>query len=90
MQTLNDLVVRKYLEVRDVPRRLRARARTEVTRLAGESGQTPTEYLMIVGLMAAVIVVVFATMYWDEVKTVADSWTKKVSETVRGDKIQKP
>jgi hypothetical protein len=32
-----------------------------------ERGQTTNEYLMIVGLMAAVIVVVFVVVYWDAV-----------------------
>ena len=53
-----------------------------------EKGQTPTEYLMIVGLMAAVIVLVFATWYWDAVKTVAKEWTAKVTETVSGAKVK--
>lgn len=53
-----------------------------------ERGQTPTEYLMIVGLMAAVIVFVFITTYWPEVKEAATQWTDKVKTTVLGTDIQ--
>jgi Flp pilus assembly pilin Flp len=53
-----------------------------------ESGQTPTEYLMIVGLMAAVIVLVFVTFYWTNVKTAAKSWVDKVKESILGTKIK--
>ena len=56
-------------------------------RVQDEKGQTPTEYLMIVGLMAAVIVLVFATWYWDAVKQVAKDWTEKVKDTVSGKKV---
>ena len=65
----------------------RARKRTDRV-LKEELGQTPTEYLMIVGLMAAVIVLVFATWYWDDVKTSAKDWVKKVKETVMGEKVK--
>ena len=53
-----------------------------------EAGQTPTEYLMIVGLMAAVIVLVFVTFYWTNVKTAAKSWVDKVKEAILGTKIK--
>lgn len=53
-----------------------------------ESGQTPTEYLMIVGLMAAVIVLVFVTFYWTNVKTAAQNWVGKVKESILGTKIK--
>ena len=49
-----------------------------------EKGQTPTEYLMIVGLMAAVIVLVFVTFYWGQVKGAAQSWVKAVKEAILG------
>ena len=65
--------------------RMFARAR-QVYR--NQHGQTPTEYLMIVGLMAAVIVAVFTVAYWPNVKEVANKWIDKVKETVMGDKIQ--
>lgn len=52
-------------------------------------GQTPTEYLMIVGLMAAVIVMVFTVYFWPTVKTAASDWVKKVSESILGTKIDK-
>ncbi|MEY4095285.1 MAG: hypothetical protein RLZZ53_2484 [Acidobacteriota bacterium] len=54
-----------------------------------ERGQTPTEYLMIVGLMAAVIVLVFVTFYWDEVKVSAQEWVKKVKEAIVGENIKR-
>jgi Flp pilus assembly pilin Flp len=72
------------------------RARTAGRRLAerlegvrrGEAGQTPTEYLMIVGLMAAVIVLVFVTFYWTQVKTAAQNWVAKVKDAVLGTNIK--
>ena len=53
-----------------------------------ELGQTPTEYLMIVGLMAAVIVLVFVTFYWTQVKSAAQNWVAKVKDAVLGTKIK--
>jgi hypothetical protein len=89
MQRLRDRVV--LMEIAAIERMKSSvrhmRSRSEHV-LRQELGQTPTEYLMIVGLMAAVIVLVFATWYWDEVKEAAKTWTKNVSETVMGKKIQ--
>lgn len=53
-----------------------------------QRGQTPTEYLMIVGLMAAVIVLVFVTFYWKEVKSSAQSWVKAVKDAIVGKNIK--
>lgn len=53
-----------------------------------EKGQTPTEYLMIVGLMAAVIVLVFVTFYWKEVKTSSQEWVKQVKDAIVGKDIK--
>lgn len=53
-----------------------------------ERGQTPTEYLMIVGLMAAVIVLVFVTFYWGQVKGAAQTWVKQVQEAILGKGIK--
>jgi Flp pilus assembly pilin Flp len=65
--------------------RLRARAR----RLGVEErGQTPTEYLMIVGLMAAVIVLVFVTLFWGQIRSAAVTWVARVREAVLGTKIK--
>lgn len=65
-----------------------ARVRTRVKRLfREEGGQTPTEYLMIVGLMAAVIVLVFVTFYWTNVRTAAKTWVTKVQQSILGTKI---
>ena len=52
-------------------------------------GQTPTEYLMIVGLMAVVIVVVFVAYYWTNVKTAASTWVSNVQQSVTGKSITK-
>jgi len=67
--------------------RIREAARDLQRRVADEKGQTPTEYLMIVGLMAAVIVLVFVTFYWDQVKVAAKEWVQKVKESITGSKI---
>jgi Flp pilus assembly pilin Flp len=53
-----------------------------------QKGQTPTEYLMIVGLMAAVIVLVFVTFYWKEVKASTQSWVKQVKDAIVGKDIK--
>jgi len=52
-----------------------------------ERGQTPTEYLMIVGLMAAVIIVVFMMFYWQNVRTVAQTWLNNVRTAVSGNQV---
>ena len=49
-----------------------------------ERGQTSTEYLMIAGLMAAVIVIAFITFYWDQVKVSASKWAGTVSSAITG------
>ena len=54
-----------------------------------EKGQTPTEYLMIVGLMAVVIITVFVFYYWSNVKTAAQSWVSNVKQSVLGKNITK-
>ncbi len=58
------------------------RARSE------EEGQTPTEYLMIVGLMAVVIITVFVVFYWKQVKSSAQTWVNNVKQAVTGKPIQ--
>lgn len=89
IQRLRDRLVLMEIDAiergRALGRRVQSRAQKA---LADEKGQTPTEYLMIVGLMAAVVVLVFATWYWDNVKQAAQDWSKKVKETVMGDKIK--
>jgi Flp pilus assembly pilin Flp len=49
-----------------------------------QRGQTPTEYLMIVGFMAAIIVLVFVNVYWPEVREAATTWVEKVKTTILG------
>jgi Flp pilus assembly pilin Flp len=53
-----------------------------------EAGQTPTEYLMIVGLMAAAIVTIFVTFFWGTVRDAASSWADKVRDAVLGGDMQ--
>lgn len=53
-----------------------------------EDGQTPTEYLMIVGLMAVVIITVFVLFYWKQVKASAQSWVNNVKQAVVGTPIK--
>jgi Flp pilus assembly pilin Flp len=53
-----------------------------------ERGQTSTEYLMIVGLMAAVILLAFVTFFWDTVKAAASEWAGKVADAISGNPIQ--
>jgi hypothetical protein len=38
--------------------------RRGAARLRGDIGQAPTEYLMVVGFMAAVVVAIFVYAYW--------------------------
>jgi Flp pilus assembly pilin Flp len=67
-----------------LPSRIRRRTNATVEKLASDRGQTPTEYLMIVGFMATVIVAVFVYAYWDNVKTVAGEWVGNVKGAVSG------
>ena len=60
------------------------------SQLQDESGQTPTEYLMIVGLMAMVIVVVFVTLFWGQIKDAAATWAVKASNAIQGGGIDTP
>jgi Flp pilus assembly pilin Flp len=70
--------------IQDAGRRLAKR----INRLSRqEDGQTPTEYLMIVGLMAVVIITVFVTFYWKEIKTSAKTWVNNVKQAVVGKPI---
>jgi Flp pilus assembly pilin Flp len=51
-------------------------------------GQTPTEYLMIVGLMAVVIVVAFTMYFWPKVQPAAQQWSQNVRESIFGNQIK--
>jgi Flp pilus assembly pilin Flp len=53
-----------------------------------EAGQTPTEYLMIVGLMAVVIITVFVTFYWGNVRAASITWLANVRQAVVGTPIR--
>ncbi|WP_396626333.1 Flp family type IVb pilin [Luteitalea sp.] len=58
------------------------RRNVSARRLRREEGQTPTEYLMIVGIMAAVILIAFILFFWDRVKPAASSWADKAKDAV--------
>jgi Flp pilus assembly pilin Flp len=83
MQVLRDRVLGAQVAMMTRLAETRDRTRSALTRLArGEKGQTPTEYLMIVGFMAVVIVVVFLIWYWNNVKTEAQTWSKNVQNAI--------
>ena len=65
------------------------RRNVSARRLRREEGQTPTEYLMIVGIMAAVILIAFIFFFWDTVKPAASSWSQKASDAVGASKDKK-
>lgn len=60
-----------------------ARRAVQVRRLREESGQTPTEYLMIVGIMAAVILIAFITFFWNDVKGAAQKWSGSARDAIQ-------
>lgn len=64
--------------------RVRQAGRDLKRRVEDEKGQTPTEYLMIVGLMASIILLVFFTWYWDAIKAEAQAWAAKVAKVIKG------
>lgn len=79
----------ELFSVRAIRRRLDRLDQVEAGRKAvarrggSESGQTPTEYLMIVGIMAAVILIAFVAYFWPEIQGAAKSWTKQASGAVK-------
>jgi Flp pilus assembly pilin Flp len=89
MQVLKDRMLGAQIAVMTRLAETRDRTRTALTRLArGERGQTPTEYLMIVGFMAVVIVVVFLIWYWNNVKSEAQTWSKNVQNAIKGGNVK--
>jgi Flp pilus assembly pilin Flp len=89
MQVLRDRMLGAQIAVMTRLNETRDRAKTALTKLArGERGQTPTEYLMIVGFMAVVIVVVFLIWYWNNVKTEAQTWSKNVQNAIKGGNVK--
>lgn len=60
-----------------------ARRAVQVRRLREETGQTPTEYLMIVGIMAAVILIAFITFFWNDVKGAAQKWSGSARDAIQ-------
>jgi Flp pilus assembly pilin Flp len=81
---LRNRMLMAQLVVMEWARAARRRARTVVR---DEAGQTPTEYLMIVGLMAAAIIMIFVTFFWDTIRDAASSWAEKVADAVMGEGI---
>lgn len=49
-----------------------------------ERGQTSTEFLMIIGLMAAIIVITFTIVFWPTVKSAAVGLTEKIANAIGG------
>jgi Flp pilus assembly pilin Flp len=89
MQVLRDRVLGAQIAMMTRLAETRDRTRSALTRLArGERGQTPTEYLMIVGFMAVVIVVVFLIWYWNNVKSEAQTWSKNVQNAIKGGNVK--
>ena len=89
MQVLRDRVLGAQIAMMTRLAETRDRTRSALTRLArGGKGQTPTEYLMIVGFMAVVIVVVFLIWYWNNVKTEAQTWSKNVQNAIKGGNVK--
>lgn len=68
-------------------RRLTRALRDRAAVVQDERGQTPTDYLMIVGLVAVVIVIAFVTSYWTTVKDVTQEWVGKVKDAILGASI---
>jgi hypothetical protein len=56
--------------------------RDRMRRILAEGGQTPTEYLMIVGIMAAVILIAFVVFFWDDVQVAAKNWSGNAAAAV--------
>ena len=89
MEVLRNRMLSAQIAVMTRMAETRDRTREALAKLArGERGQTPTEYLMIVGFMAVVIVVVFLIWYWNNVKTEAQSWSKNVQNAIKGGNVK--
>jgi Flp pilus assembly pilin Flp len=89
VQQLRDRMLSAQIQVMNGVTTLRARTQSALRKVVrGEGGQTPTEYLMIVGFMAVVIVVVFLIWYWNNVKTEAQAWSKNVQNAVKGGNVK--
>ena len=56
--------------------------RNRMRRIHAEGGQTPTEYLMIVGIMAAVVLIAFVVFFWPQVQQAASKWAKNSAEAI--------
>lgn len=84
-ERLNDLARYGRIRIMDLEEGLRRRCGSL---RRDERGQTSTEYLMIVGLMAAVILLAFVTFFWDTIRGAASEWAGKVAGAIRGNNIQ--
>jgi Flp pilus assembly pilin Flp len=90
LAALQDRVLLVQLVVLEAIVAARGRLRAAAARpLRNQRGQTPTEYLMIVGLMAAVIIIAFSVYFWPTIKKSAQSWSKVVSDAIVGKQITK-
>lgn len=88
VQGIRDRVLRTQIDLMSRAATVKDEMLTAVKRFArGERGQTPTEYLMIVGFMAVVIVVVFLIWYWNNVKQAAKDWSNNVQNAIKGGKV---
>ena len=88
MDAMNQRLLLAQIAVIEMLTSAGLRLRDTVRRTARDvRGQTPTEYLMIVGLMAVVVVVVFVAFYWTRVRTAAQTWVNNVQQSVTGKSI---
>lgn len=89
MKSIRDRIVLAEIATLELARVTAAAVRHRVLHVMDdEAGQTPTEYLMIVGLMAAAIVTIFVTFFWGTVREAASSWASKVKDAVMGNGMQ--
>lgn len=89
MKSVGDRILLAELAVSERMRAAAAGVRRRLLHaVKDEAGQTPTEYLMIVGLMAAAIVTIFVTFFWGTVRDAAFSWAGKVRDAVMGTGMQ--
>lgn len=85
---LHDRLLLAQVVVLEGARTVGQRIRERFARIGkDERGQTPTEYLMIAGLMAVIIIIAFVTYFWENVKVAAKAWTGNVQQAINGQKI---
>jgi Flp pilus assembly pilin Flp len=88
--TLRDQMLWTQITVLEALAAGRARVRALLARpVRDERGQTPTEYLMIVGLMAMVIIVAFTVYFWPTIQQATKDWSGNVRDAILGKQIGK-